>query len=354
MQKSKALLITSFLTVLLAACDINPKEVLISDSTDKVTEAPANTENTAVSTDPVTPSPDASESDTATTEPSITEAPSVTIAPAEETVADNIEAQYAVMSPPPFEYYLYDGFEAKEVAPLKLNLKSSTPNEITDEELWFQKNELTMTEFLAPGQYPVDLINSLPEQIDTNWGDLFITKAFYDNAYIYCAYGADFSEGYVLNIYDAVSYRLLYSLDFFSYQLSPSYMEDYYDFIQQGIQWATIKDGILYVSHSHSTYAKSSKNMNAYITAIDLSNMSILWRSDSLKCNSDNFIVLDDVIISGYGFTAEPDYLYQLNRYTGEVIDQISIKSSPYYLIIKDNILYVRTYNTDYEFEVTN
>lgn len=359
MRKLKALLITLFLTVSLASCDINLREVLNSHTSDKVTEAPVNTENTAVTTEPATPSPDVSEPGINATRPSATEAPSVSTAPsvtvaALETVADGIEPTYAVMSPPPFEYYLSDKAKVKEVNPLKLKHKSDKPNEIIDEDVWFQENGLTLTDFLEPGQQPIDLIKYLPEQVDAYCGDLFIVKAFYDNAYIYCVYGPNFAEGYLLNIYDAKSYQLLYSLDFYAYLYSPDYIEDYYDYIPQGIQWATTKDGILYISHSHNTYAKYSNHMNAYITAIDLSDTSIVWRSEALKCNSDNFILLDDVIISGYGFTAEPDYLYQINRYTGEVIDQISIKSSPYYIIQKNNILYVRTYNTDYEFEITN
>ncbi len=40
--------------------------------------------------------------------------------------------------------------------------------------------------------------------------------------------------------------------------------------------WAVIKDNVLFISHCHKTYAKSSNNMNAYITAIDLSDMSIM------------------------------------------------------------------------------
>lgn len=36
-----------------------------------------------------------------------------------------------------------------------------------------------------------------------------------------------------------------------------------------------------------------------------------------------NFLVKGDVIFCGYGFTAEDDYLYQLDKNTGEVIDRL-------------------------------
>ena len=37
---------------------------------------------------------------------------------------------------------------------------------------------------------------------------------------------------------------------------------------------------------------------------------------------SPNFLVKGDVIFCGYGFTAEDDYLYQLDKNTGEVIEE--------------------------------
>ena len=94
--------------------------------------------------------------------------------------------------------------------------------------------------------------------------------------------------------------------------------------------------------------------MNAYITAIDLENERILWRSQPLVANSSNFLIKDNVIISGYGFTAEPDYIYLLSLDTGEVLQQIPVKSAPEYLIVRDRKLYVRTYNTDYVYQIDN
>ncbi len=41
-----------------------------------------------------------------------------------------------------------------------------------------------------------------------------ITSAFYDSSYIYCTYGSDFSQGYILNIYDTSTLKMAFSLDF--------------------------------------------------------------------------------------------------------------------------------------------
>ncbi len=65
-----------------------------------------------------------------------------------------------------------------------------------------------------------------------------------------------------------------------------------------------------------------------------------------------NFLVKGDVIFCGYGFTAEDDYLYQLDKNTGEVIDRLPLKKMPDLMAVKDDRLYVHTYSYDYVIEV--
>lgn len=65
-----------------------------------------------------------------------------------------------------------------------------------------------------------------------------------------------------------------------------------------------------------------------------------------------NFLVKGDVIFCGYGFTAEDDYLYQLDKNTGEVIDRLSLKKMPDLMAEKDDRLYVHTYSYDYVIEI--
>ena len=80
--------------------------------------------------------------------------------------------------------------------------------------------------------------------------------------------------------------------------------------------------------------------------------MSILWRTDALVCNSRDFVIYNDVIICGYGFTSEPDFLYQIDINTGKVISEIPLNSMADYIVLKDNKVYVRCYDTDYVFEI--
>ncbi|HEX3022909.1 MAG TPA: hypothetical protein VHP81_11005 [Lachnospiraceae bacterium] len=265
--------------------------------------------------------------------------------------ASEEEISTILMGRPTFRYFMSDKVIDVGNDSLELKLKSSKTNKITDDEEWFSRNKLTINIYDVPS--PANhYTGNLPDGLDLYWGDLVITSAFYDTSYIYCTYGADYSQGYILNIYDVKTLDLVYSLDFSNYRYSPKYIEEDYDYIEQQIKWATVKDNILYISHSHWTYAKSSKNMNAYITAIDLTDMSILWRTKALVSNAYNFIVIDDVIFSGYGFTNERDYLYQIDMNTGKILDKTLLKSSVSYIVKKGNALYVRTYNTDYKFDI--
>jgi hypothetical protein len=67
-----------------------------------------------------------------------------------------------------------------------------------------------------------------------------------------------------------------------------------------------------------------------------------------LVSNAYNFEVYGNYLITGYGFTAEPDFLFLLRRDTGEAVARIPVKTGPEYILRKDNRLYVRTYDTDY------
>lgn len=85
-----------------------------------------------------------------------------------------------------------------------------------------------------------------------------------------------------------------------------------------------------------------------FMFAYDLENEKLLWRSADQTYNSMNFLVKGDVIFCGYGFTAEDDYLYQLDKNTGEVIDRLPLKKMPDLMAEKDDKLYVHTYSYDY------
>ncbi len=90
-----------------------------------------------------------------------------------------------------------------------------------------------------------------------------------------------------------------------------------------------------------------SDESNGYITVIDLNTLEIILRSRSLDSDNRNSLLLDDVIIMGYGFSNEEDSLYVLDRYTGEIVQSVRVPTSPDYLFSHGNSVYVRCYSSD-------
>lgn len=263
----------------------------------------------------------------------------------EETTESSVTSY--VLDTPTFSYYQSNPDTSQNEASLNLVLQSSEKNKIIDEKQWVMSNHLSLNIYDV-GSYSQIPGEVLPSEIGSRYANLILTKAFYDDSYIYCTYGSDYSEGYILNIYDKATNILKYSLDFSNYEYAPEYNKQDYEFVKQRVVWASLKNNILYVSHGHSTYAASSNYENAYITAIDITNYSILWNSEPLVCNTNNFIIYGNYILCGYGFTDEKDYLYQISLDSGKILDQEKLKTAPEYLALQDDKLYVRCYDMDY------
>ena len=73
-----------------------------------------------------------------------------------------------------------------------------------------------------------------------------------------------------------------------------------------------------------------------------------------LLANSRNFVVGEDTIICGYGFTEEDDYLYILSRHSGAVLEKRKLRTAPDYFIPMGDALYVLTYDTAYEYKISD
>lgn len=222
------------------------------------------------------------------------------------------------MENPSWDYY---SLEASEPAasPLSLVKLTEEANQITDTEAWFEKNNLT-TDVEDTGNYTCDILTG-------EGGEPYLIRVTKKES----------GESYILNFSD--------------YQFANDFKESDAFIVRQTIHFAQVKDDILYLSIGHLTYAETSPH-NAYVAAVDLKQGKLLWKSRPLVSNARNFVIKGDVLLCGYGFTAEPDNLYQLDLATGQVIAELPLKSKADYLILKDDILYVRTYNTDYTFRV--
>ena len=112
---------------------------------------------------------------------------------------------------------------------------------------------------------------------------------------------------------------------------------------------ACLRDGIFYGASVTNGYAQPD---TCFMFAYDLEDNKLLWRSADQTYNSMNFIVKDNVILCGYGFTSEDDYLYQLDLHTGEILSRLKLKKQPDLLVYQDNTLYVHTYSYNYTIEI--
>jgi hypothetical protein len=228
---------------------------------------------------------------------------------------------------------------------------SATKNNITDDAEWFTKNDLALPEYEVPNAFR-SIAGNVPDKTPKSWNRQLLVRAIKGEKHNCFVYGKDFASGFLLLVTNNKMDSVLHFLDFGNYVLSPEYVRADLEFIEQRINWAVIEDSILYVAHAHSTYAASSKNMNAYITAINLKNYKIIWRSKPMANNASNFEIYGDMIICGYGFTAEPDFLYSLDKRTGAIVQTLPLKSGPSYIILKGEKVFVRTYNMDYVFKI--
>ena len=222
----------------------------------------------------------------------------------EAEVAETVEPKYITID---FNGVTETHAEGDSVTPLKWNVLSEEDNGIDFADEWYVSENL-----------------SLP-MIGTDW------NSFSDENYEYLW------EGEELYIYENGTGNCLYVLH---YPTDKWYVNG---------NNAYLKDGIFYGASVANGYAQPN---TCFMFAYDLENEKLLWRSADQSYNSMNFVVEGDVLICGYGFTAEPDYLYQMNRNTGEIIDRLLLKKMPDLIVEQDGKLYVHTYSYNYVIEI--
>ncbi len=234
---------------------------------------------------------------------------------------------------------------------IRLALVSSRQNRITDERAWFASNGLDLAEDRVPGPLGTDVpLHPLPPGTPTSFRGRRLIRAIRQPSRLFLVYGRDFSAGRYLVARTAGT--PVYGFDFVNYAYAPRPVPGEKQFAYQAPTWAAEIGGALLVSHSHDTYSRSSRGQNGYVTAIDLRTGKLRWRSKPLVANSESFAVVKDAIVTGYGFTKEPDFLYVLDRRTGAVLQRLPLPSSPGYVIAKSDRVYVRTYDHDLVFRI--
>jgi hypothetical protein len=254
-----------------------------------------------------------------------------------------------VLSRPPFERFVADelaGAPARKGAP-RLVQVSKKRNQITDEERWFRDNGLSVPVSQdAPPELAAYRGVPLHARIEGEPGQpaLLVYQQL------------DAPAAYVLGV-DAGTGEVRFAFDFSAYRTPPSAAQGAEGLVAMEIRWAVAAGDRLYISHAHRTYAESSGGANAYVTALRIPDGALLWRSQPLVSNAHDFALVPageggPVMIAGYGFTAEPDFLYVLDPATGAVLSKVKVDSGPDYILAKDDRIHVRTYDRDYVFRL--
>jgi hypothetical protein len=221
-------------------------------------------------------------------------------------------------------------------------------NDVTDEDRWFEVNDLQSPEYdVDPESGTVPL--SVPQMFDE---DNKLIKGIQQADHNIYLYGPNFSKSRYMVILNAENTEALYVLDLSNYQTLLRVKPDEARFAEPRVRWAQMDNQVLYLSFGHNTYSSSSYGENSYLVAIDLETMSTRWTSKPLTCNSNNFIITGEYIVCGYGFTYEPDYLFTVDKGTGKRLETIRLDTGPEWIFKKGNDLYVRTYNKNYEFHI--
>lgn len=209
--------------------------------------------------------------------------------------------------------------------PTSLVKASEKKNLVVDDARWFTDNDLHM---------PLLEVDKAPEHVAAYFRQAALSAVFSHEDHAVARYGSSTLVASAPG--RAPRAFLLHFADDESAQLEPEY--------------AQLVDHTLIVQLAYNGYASATHGHNGYLAAYDASSGRLLWLSQPRVANASSFVVTRDAVITGYGFTAEPDFVYVLDLRTGVVRQRIPLKSAPSYVLLKASLLHVRTGGTDYVF----
>ncbi len=228
---------------------------------------------------------------------------------------------------------------------LRLELYDSEPNEIYDEDEWFD-------DYGLPYREPPVSADETPIPRQTKYGHLcflrnteklclsvYETKyelnqpvGIHDTAYLYTFVA-------LKKTHDKIIVTAVYDMS----ELFPSILE---------LCWLEVIGDYVYFNAAYNDFAELTENKTGYLYCFDINTGTIIWTTKNLVSSSYGFTVYEDYIITGYGFTNEDDFLYVIDRFTGEIVQTIPIKTAHEHIIAKGSFFFVRTYNTNYIFRI--
>ena len=102
---------------------------------------------------------------------------------------------------------------------------------------------------------------------------------------------------------------------------------------------------------SFNGYAREFNRQGCRVVAVDLCAGEVRWVSPDLRSNGP-IMRYGEYLITAYGFTAEPDFLYVFDKRTGRQVQRLSVPKSAEEFVVVATRLFVRTYDTVEELDI--
>jgi hypothetical protein len=284
------------------------------------------------------PEPPAPSDPVVTTMTTSSAVPTTTVAPEPEPI---------VVPAPPFEEYRAPGVPATATSRTRLVAVGTRRRDVLEsDEAWLARHGL---EIAGPAEPAAEAL--VPAEVQ----GMALSRLLRSPSGLVAIYGGRF-----LRVSDAEG---VITLDAFALLHSPhdraNYMRDvfadanYADMIAQKVGWAARVGSTLYFDNHHETYAADSGGRTAFLSAFDLEQRALVWRTRPLVSRGRNFLVLGDVLVTAYGMTREPDFVHVVDAATGRVVQSLPIPSAPSWLATKGDRVHVACYDGEAEFRVT-
>lgn len=133
-----------------------------------------------------------------------------------------------------------------------------------------------------------------------------------------CGLGGAANCSYGVRFYDA-SHQLAWKLKLDGLLARRDHLE---------VQDIRLADGVLYFNEACQSYSSGAGGQCSMLVALDPRAGRVLWRTRPLVSNG-RFRIRGCYVVTGYGFTSEPDAVFLVERATGKVIQQLPVSTAP-------------------------
>lgn len=249
-----------------------------------------------------------------------------------------------VLPEPPWEYRLLDGSRVASARKVGLTKKSSTPGG----KPWvlrrgdYQADKPWIIPPIEKGKLPPGARPDIPSQ----YGNLDLGLIIPDGERLILVYGGRYVAVTKGSTTEAV-------LDLEAYRHPPKVSAEWKEFAVGDVTYALTEGDTLFVANGGGSYAKEMFGKKAFMSAISLSSKKLLWRSEPLVAGPAPFAMYEEFLVTGYGFTSEPDHVFLLDKGTGKVAAKLAVDSAPDGIVVSGSRATVLTYESQIEIEIT-